>query len=126
MQLLESLISLLVLLSLSIFLFIPADEKVDNSLYLQELQGDAKNVIHLRGGFENLTNGNAVAEEILEKTGMCVEMGQTELTSSLVAEGAPSSFSYVPNLKRAPIAGTEISNLTGFTSDSFFFGPCAR
>lgn len=132
MQLIESTLSLLVLISLSVFLSITSDAKIDDSLYIQELQGDMKNVVNLRGGFENLSAGNDAAMEILEKTGMCIEMGQTELTSRRVAGGAPSSPIQIPILKRALIYsnGTapaiEISNLTGFMTDSIYFGPCTE
>lgn len=116
MQLIEATLSFLVLVSLSAFLLVPAESRTDNSLYMYELQDDAKNVIHLKGGFANLTAGNLAAGEIMEKTGMCIEMGQTQLTSLLVGRGSPSSSVQVPQLRD--------SNLTGFARDRFFFGKC--
>ncbi len=116
MQMLESLLSFAALLSLAMFLSIHADAQIDNSLYIYELQGDAKNVIYLKGGFENLTIGNEIAMEILEKTGMCIEMGQTDLTSKLVSDSASSSRASVPRIREG--------NLSGFVQDEFRFGPC--
>lgn len=131
MQFVESMISFVVLLSFSLFLFIQFDEGIDNSLYLYKLQGDVKNVIHLKGGFENLRIGNEVAEEILEKTGLCVEMGETELTSRIVKKNF-ASLKLVPRLRTLSLDfnGTkkdlENENLTAFLSDDFFLGLCAN
>lgn len=116
MQLIEATMSFLVLVSLSSFLLVPADSRIDDSLYLYELQDDAKNVIHLKAGFEDLAAGNSAAEEIREKTGMCIEMGETQLTSLLVGSGSSSSRVQVPQFRD--------SDLTGFAQDRFFFGKC--
>ncbi len=121
MQLLESIISFAVLLSLSVALSQGTDSGVDDSLYMYKLMGDAKNVIHLKGGFADLGAGNAAGNEINRLTGLCMEMGQTELTPSLrVAPGAASGPALVPVLK--PAAG--YANLTGIVRDDFYFGPC--
>lgn len=115
MQFLESLLSFLVLISISAILIIPAGE-IDNSLYLYELQGDIKNVIHLKGGFENLSEGNAAVMEILEETGLCYEMSETEITSMRPSGKSISSAIWVPK--------TREGNLTGFTKDTIVFGVC--
>lgn len=114
---LEATLSLLALLSLSIFLSIPGNTAPDTSLYMYELQGDVKNVLYLKGGFEDLVSANAAAMEIFEKTGWCMEMEGTELTSFLVSTGYSSEV-WVPRIKN----GT----LVGFSKDVFLFGPCAN
>ncbi len=132
MQLLESILSFLVLLSLSLFLFVASDEKADNSLYLYELQGDAKNVIHLKNGFENITEGNEIAAQILGKTGLCIEMSETEITSGIVSGTRFSSPKMVPLLRMLSLSfnGTRQdlkgANLTGFARNGFFLGACAN
>ncbi len=118
MQILESTLSLLALISLSLFLLLPADMKIDASLYKYELQGDVKNIIYLKGGFENISEGNKITNEILEKTGLCIEMDKTDLTSRIVGETRISSQISVPKIK--------LGNLTGFISNQFFFGECAK
>lgn len=115
MQILESLISFLVLISLSIFILIPADSRIDNSLYLYELQGDVKNVMHLKGGFVNITKGNEIAMEIFYEANLCMEMSETDITSYIVKEGLSTSV-MVPQLKG--------SNLTGFRRNEFKLGTC--
>ncbi|MEW6529075.1 MAG: hypothetical protein AB1391_04245 [Candidatus Micrarchaeota archaeon] len=117
MQLIESVLSLLTLISLSILLLLSIDTKIDNSLYKYELQGDVKNIIYLKGGFENISKGNKIANEIFEKTGMCIEMDKTEITSYIVGEKHISTKLLIPVIKSG--------NLTNFTSDEFFFGECA-
>lgn len=130
MQFLEATLSFLVLITFSLFLFIASDEKIDNSLYLYELQGDVKNVIHLNNGFANRTIGNIVVNKILDETNLCFEMEQTDITSRCVFGEKFSSSVMVPKLKDLKIKGsnktylfTEI-NLTGFTQDKMFFGLC--
>lgn len=119
MQILESIISFLVLLSFSIFLLLASDTRIDDSLYLYELQGDARNVIHLKGGFENKIIGNDAAMEIYDLTGLCIEMSQTDITSYRVDAGnAVSGEIRIPHLKSG--------NLTGFVQDRLLFGSCAN
>ena len=130
MQILESSISLLVLLSLSLFLLVPTDSRIDNSLYLYELQGDIQNVMHLKSGMENISAGNDAAMEIYGQTSLCMEMGQTQITSYRVKEGASSSQVMVPELRTLLLErnGTLIAfqglNLTGFNRDALYAGPC--
>ena len=129
MQTLEAILSLLVLVSLSIFLFIPAEAKIDNSLYLYSLQGDVENVMHLKGGLENISQGNEIAMKIYAETGLCMEFSETDITSYPVAKGKYAQIS-VPQLKELNLEanGSEVDagalNLTGFKPNSFSFGLC--
>lgn len=129
MNSLESVISFLVLVSFSLFLFTLTDEKIDNSLYLYELQSDAKNIIQLNGGFENITKGNEIAKEILDKSGLCIELSETDLASKIVSKGI-SSFVLIPKLDNLYISFNDSelelkrTNLSGFTKNNFLFGNC--
>ncbi len=131
MQLLESTLSFLVLVMFSLFLLVPSEQKIDNSLYMYELQGDVKNIMHIKGGFENLTKGNKLAGEILGKTGLCIGLVSEEIASGLAAnEGRISSGVMIPKIKSLYLSANdsvkEIKgvNLSGFSADEFFFGTC--
>lgn len=116
MQLLEATLSFLFLLSFSPLLFLASDEKIDASLYMYELQGDVKNIIHMKGGFENITKGNEIAGEILEQTGLCVELRETDLASGLVSENSASSTILIPKFRDG--------NLTNFEINAISAGAC--
>ncbi len=130
MQTLEATLSLIALLSLSVFLQISSSQKLDSSLYLYELAGDAKNVMHIMGGFENKTRGNEIASAILDESGLCIEFESTEITSSLVSDGGISSPAFVPKfgILHLNVNGTWILlpnlNLTGFEYDKMHLGAC--
>lgn len=132
MHALEAVFSFLILVSFSSFLLISSENKLDTSLYMYELQGDVKNVLYLKGGFENIDYGNLLVMEIYNKTGLCIEMEQTDLTSYLVSPESVSSSITIPKLKPLSfkINSTKTtlknSNLTGFVKDKFFFGKCKK
>lgn len=112
MQTLEAILSLLTLLSLSSLAFVSSSMGVDDSLYVQELTGDVRNVIHEKGGDADPAAFALASEEIRSEAGLCVESPLSPPYSNL----PPPAYEYM--VHSSPILAPVFSPLTAFVNGS--------